>query len=295
MADYLYGRRAKLTIALPLGKSFSDTDGANQIEIDGGDDPASPGMRIQFMIAKTDQKEPNTSQVTITNLSLARRSSLQQKGMKVTLDAGYVSTGISRLFFGDSRTTDHLREGPDWNTVIRLGDGERSFRFARYAESFSPGVGAADVLRALAQATGLSLGNSAIEAANITTSFDHGYSVSGPVSKSLDRLLKSLGYGWSIQDGGLQILLPNASVETVIPEITPETGLIGSPEMGAPEKKGKPGLLKFTALIYPTRPGGQVKLRSDRYNGILRVKKCRFEGDTHGGPWYTHVEGVVIG
>ena len=65
------------------------------------------------------------------------------------------------------------------------------------------------------------------------------------------------------------------------------------PEMGTPEKKGKPALIKFKSLLMQTRPGGLVRLKSRVYDGEVTVKKLDHDGDTHGGNWYTNIEGIL--
>lgn len=290
-----------MTIAIPVSdpSDFYNTT-TNELVVNGGDDPKNPGLRIKGKIKKSLDKHPNTSELIITNLSPDTRSSLQKKGVKVFVEAGYQSVGVSSIFRGDVRTTDHVRNGADWDTTMRLADGERSFRFARVNESFAAGTGAGNILRFLANKTGLQIGNIPQQAANITKVFDQGYTVHGPVWRSLDTLARSLGYTLSIQAETIQILLPGKTLndnttQSEVPDITPDTGLIGSPEVGTPEKKGKPALVKFKTLLRPASPGAIVRLRSERYDGFLRCKICEFEFDTHGNEWYTEVEGVIIG
>src|SRR5258706_12959850 len=111
----------------------------------------------------------------------------------------------------------------------------------------------------------------------------------------MDRHIGWISYTWSIQYQSLQVLLPGGSVGGEIPVFSPSTGLIGSPEMGSPEKKGKPALVKFKALVRATKPGARVKLESERYDGVVLVKKANFDGDTRGGDWYVTIEGVNHG
>lgn len=284
-----------MTIAVPVATP-TDFSGVttDTITVGGGDDSTTPSLRIVASIKKDLQKDPNKSELTIYNLSPKSRGALQTKGVKVTVEAGYAATGVSRIFIGDARTVDHVRDGADWLTKIKFGDGERSARFARLARSWSPGTGAGDVMRDLANATGLQIGNIPDVVANVTTSFDQGYAVKGPVMRSLERLAKSLGYTLSVQDQTLQILLPGQTLDAEIPEISPTSGLIGSPEMGTPEKTGGKALMKFKSLLVPTRPGAKVHLKSARYNSDVRVKKCSFELDTHGDSWHTEIEGELI-
>jgi hypothetical protein len=293
----LLDRRCRLTIANPVATpaDFAHTL-TDVIEIDGGttDQADVPGMRVVFKIDKTDKKEPNTSEIKVYNLSPTRRASLQKIGVKVLLEAGYKETGITRYASADVRTVDHVREGADWVTTLKLGDGERAWKFARVYESWAPGTRVADVLKRLASAMGIETGNVDAQANALGARLDQGYAVAGSAARGLDQFVRSLGKVWSVQDGQLQILDPYAAVDLPIPEITPQTGLVGSPEMGSPPTKGKPALLKFKSLLVPTKPGAKVKLKSERYDGFVLVHKCSFEGDTHGGDWYTSIEGTII-
>lgn len=294
----LFDRRCRLTIANPVAapNDFKNVT-TDVVEIDGGvSDKAASGLRVKFKIVKTLKKEPNTSEIQVYNLSPSRRSSLQQKGVKVLLEAGYAGTdGISRYSSGDVRTIDHIREGADWNTTMHLGDGERAWNYARVNESFAPGTQGSDIFKVLAKAAGLDLGNVDKASSIITKVFDQGYAACGSAMRAFDQFVDSVGeISWSVQDGQIQVLKLDAVLDLPIPEITPQNGLIGSPEMGTPRKKGAPALVKFKSLLIPTKPGAKVRLKSSRYNGFLKVVSCVFTGDTHGGEWYSEIEGEIL-
>lgn len=292
----LFDRRCRLTIANPIPGSFKDAQTFDVVEIDGGRAEAGRvGMRVKFKIDKTDKKEPNTSEVIVTNLSKARRASLQKNGVKVLLEAGYAGTGFARYFVGDVRTTDHIKNGADMDTTMKLGDGERAWKFARVSESFSPKTLIKDAAKKIGTALGLGLGNLEAKLADLTDTFEAGWVAHGSAATALDQIIVDmLGKTWSIQDGVIQVLDPYEVANLPIPELTPETGLIGSPEMGSPPSKGKPALLTVKGLLFPIKPGGKLKLRSERYDGFVRAHKVSFEGDTGGGDWYTTVEGTII-
>lgn len=290
----LYGRICRLTISLPSG-SFSDTDPTqNAIVISGGDDPANPGLRITFKIRKTSQKEPNTFEIVIYNLAPVTRANLQKKGVRVLLEAGYVGTGLLRICLGDVRTIDHIRKGADWETTLKGGDGERSYQFARAEQSFAAGVTVGQVIASIAQSMGLALGNTNTQAARLSTILQQGWTAYGAASSELNRIVTSVGYTYSIQDGEVQILAPTESVAQSIPDLDTTSGLLGSPEMGTPEKKGKPSLLKFRSLLMPqARPGGRVHVKSDRYDGVFRTRNVEHHGDTRSEDWYSAFESVA--
>lgn len=292
----LFDRRCRLTIADPVKeKNNFKFETFNVTEIDGGRSDANLiGMRVQFDIKKTLKKEPNTSTITVTNLSADSRSKFQAKGVHVTLEAGYKDTGMVRYFAGDVRTVDHVRKGPDWESVFRLGDGERAWQFARVNESFAPGAAVSDVLRSVAGRMGIDLGNAIEQANKLGTKLDQGFCVSGSASRALDLLMKSIGMEWSIQDGALQILKVSQVLDLPVPEIGPDSGLLDSPEMGSPPKKGAPALVKFKCLLTSVKPGAKVKLKSERYNGYLRVVACSFKGDTSGGDWFSEISGELL-
>lgn len=287
----LFGRRCRVTIATPVATegNFRDTT-SEVVEIDGGDG----GLRIAGSIRKTTKKEPNTCEIRIYNLSPSRRAGLQKKGVKVLVEVGYKDTGLSRVFSGDARTVDHVREGADWITVLKLGDGERAWQYARVNESFAPGTPRADVVRTLAEKMGLDLGNVAKQVADITGTFDAGFAASGSASRAFEQVIRAVELEWSMQDGALQLLRPDQPLDQSVPDITPQTGLIGSPEMGSPPKKGKPALVKFTALMTPVKPGSKVKLKSERYDGYVRVTGIEYDFDTHGASWYSKIAGQVL-
>lgn len=289
----LYDRIARLTIVTATG-SFSDTDPTqNALVITGGVNAGEVGLRFTFKIEKTNQKAPNTFEIGVYNLAPSTRAQLKQKGARVILEAGYARGGYQGLCVGDVRTVDHLREGPDWKTVLKGGDGERSIRYARAGNSFASGCTVGQVVEYCAGAMGLSLGNTDTQAAKMAKVLQHGYTVHGFASTELDKILRSVNYTYSIQDGVIQILAPGESLAQTIPFLTSDTGLLGSPEFATPETKGKPQAIKYRALLMPaSRPGGRNRVKSERLDGILRTNKVTHDGDTGGGNWYSEFDAV---
>lgn len=284
--DLLFKRLIKVTIATKVAEDYKSIT-SDFVEVEQ--------LRVMFKVKKTTKKEPNTAQVTITNLSPTRRASLQQKGVKFVLQAGYEGTGIAQLFIGDARTIDHTRDGADWNTTIKSGDGERAFKFARVNESFAAGSPVSDVVNKIASAVGLGLGNLKAQMSNMTGQYVNGYAANGPASRELDKVLRSAGFEWSVQDGELLIRKPDDKGSVLVPELSSETGLIGSPHYGTPEKKSKRPTIKVRSLLNGAiKCGGQVVIRSERHNGPVRVVELEHVGDTDGGDWYTDFEAEPV-
>lgn len=287
LGDKLVNRRVRVVISSPSSSNYHEVV---------RDDLEITEHRVVFKLNFKDSKEPNTGEIKIYNLAENARSLIQKKGSKVTLEAGYKDSGTARIFVGDVRIGDNGYDGKaaEWISTLKLGDGVRAYQNARVNKSFGPKTTAGDVLQYLGEASGLQLGNVPKKILDLTVTYDNGYSVSGKWSDAMNQFCNSVGYKWSIQNQTLQVLLPGqAASEGLIPEISAESGLVGIPEMGTPEKKGKPALLKFKALLRPLQIGGYVRIKSRAYEGDVLIKTVGYDGDTAGGNWFVNVEGVL--
>ena len=292
----LLGRLIRVTLTRPSG-SFSTTDpSANAIVIEGANGPGEIGLRVSLRVDKTNQKEPNKGELTIYNLAPATRAALQVKGWRALVEAGYKGTGLATAAVLDIRTVDHVRDKADWKTELKGGDGERAFAFAWASKSFAKGTTVGEVLRYCASSLGLSMGNADAQAAKLSQALYGSWTVHGTASAELDRICKAVGLMASVQDGVIQVLAPTESVAQSVPLLTPDTGLIGSPEMGSPAEAKKQASLKFKSLFLPQlRPGGRVRIKSARYDGIFRLLKVQHSLDTHGDDWYSDCESIADG
>lgn len=280
----LFGRRCVLLVGDPPGKELNPRV-VNALQVDG--------LRVTFEVKKSTGKDPNTADVRVFNLKDESRARMQGKGQKLILQAGYEGT-VAQLFSGDSTLIDHAHKGPEWETRILCGDGERAYRFARVSESFAPGTRVQDVIAHLARSSGLDLGNALERAAAIQgplQQYAQGLTLHGRTAGALDQVLRSVGLTWSVQDGALQLLGPAETLPGQVVVVSADTGLVGSPEQGTPDKKGGPQVLKFRVLLNPLlRPGARVLLRSRAHTGTFKLGAVVHRGDTRGTDWYTDVE-----
>lgn len=280
----LFERRAKLLIALPVGDSLTRYR-TNVVEIED--------LRLQFKVTKTLRKEPNKAEISITNLAERTRAELQDKAFRVTLVAGYKDTAAV-VFVGDTRAAQSRRSGADWVTTIEAGDGERGYQYARVNESFREGTSVLAIVRKLADKLGVDASQVHRFADLAGLQYVSGYAARGRAARELDRILRGYGYVWSIQDGRLIVAKPDAlGFETAV-ELTPESGLIESPEMATPEKKGGKPVLKARSLLQPRiLPGGRIVVRAESHDGTYKVKRVEHSGDTAGGEFFSEIEAEV--
>lgn len=275
----LFKRTASVTLARPT--DFFRTE-PNAVVVSD--------LRVAFSIVKSLSEEPNTLDLTITNLSERTRAEIQKLPLHVRLEAGYDGSP-KRIFVGDARFAESVREGVDWNTKIQVGDGERAYRHARVNRSFRAGARGIDVVNEVARAMGAKVPTIARQAAELLSQYAAGVSLQGLASRELTRVLAPRGMSFSIQDGTLQILRGSDARAEEALVISQDAGMVGSPEYGSPPEEGKSPLLHVKTLLYPEIvPGSRVRVESVSIKGVFRVEKVAHEGDTHGEEWTTTVE-----
>lgn len=196
------------------------------------------GLRIAFKIEKDDEPEPNAGEISVWNLSRHTRARLAEQTLPVILEAG-LGEDIAQVFSGDIRPRgiSSGRDGPDWVTTLRAGDGTEAFRKARIQKSLKKGAKLKDGLVVLLKSFGDGA-KAAIKKA-VAGDFDgaleefvDGAVFSGASGKELERLLAANGYTYSIQDGQVQVVEKDGVTPEQAILLTPDTGLVGSPEPG---------------------------------------------------------------
>lgn len=290
MASYtMYDRKVKLTVAPPVAGTFTRVNQQMAMVI--------ADLRVKFKVTKTLRKEPNNSEIEVYNLSPNSRGVLKDKGVRVWLEAGY-GTALGQLFVGDCRFCQHYRDkgnGTDIITKFELGDGERAFAHGRVNASFKGGTTKADILKKLAQQSGWDLGNIADFYASLGQKQLQGHVAWGKANKAIDDLLRSAGLTYSVQDGKIQILPLTGYMPQPAILLDSDHGLIGSPEFGTAEKKGKARTLKVKSLLQADlKPGGRINLQAEVQKGVFVIQKVEHVGDNYGGDWFSNCEVVPV-
>lgn len=259
------------------------------------------GLRVQFKIQKTSKREPNTAELSISNLNETSRAALQGSGVVIAIEAGY-SNHLERIFSGEAIHTSHVREGADWVTKVQMMDGLRAYKYAKVSQSFKAGTKVSAVFSVVANALGVNATDAvAFVRQHIRAQFPRGYVAHGRAALEIENILRGRGLEWSIQDGRLQVTevgkpFPGPSTAVLL---SSATGLIGSPAYGSPEKvpgqpKKQQSVLKAKSLLQPgIRPGARVQLDSLTTSGLFRVEAVTHTGDTHGGEWTSDADLVV--
>jgi hypothetical protein len=270
-------------------RSFALNLGGTRVASETVDGARNELLRVTFKVEASLAKAVNTAAISVYNLAETTRAKVAVKGIATTLEAGY-SGRSSQIFGGKLEAGKSAREGVDWVTSFQSTDGGQQLRAARINLSFKK-VSATQAFERVAGTLGLGLGNAVekMRQGNIRGAleqFENGIVLSGPSQRELDRLARTFGYDWSVQNGQLQLLGPTDAIEpgdAIV--LNSDTGMIGSPE------SGEKGIVEVRSLLIPQlTPGRVVVLEARRLSGNYRVEKVTFQGDTRGKDWYADLE-----
>lgn len=237
-------------------------------------------LTIDFDVKTSLKSAPNTANIGIWNLSENNRALLESTTDRIQLDAGHATTGIGTIFIGDAARATSKHEGPDWVTRIEAGDGRDRVRNSRVSASHAPGTQVGQIIRNVSDTLGVGLGNLEQVASQLTRSISGQTTTFGHSATVLERLVSAEDLEWSIQRGNLQFLQRGRALAGEAILLSPDTGLIGSPN------RDKDGTVSCDANLMPDLfPGRAVRLESRKETGDFRCTLANYKGNSRQGDW----------
>lgn len=267
------------------------------------------GLKVIFDVQKDAKTTANIGRIQIYNLTKDTRSArFQEMKDRVILRAGYADGSLDEIFHGDLVSVSHPKTGPDVITTIEANDGQAALRDSHSSLSYAQGASLKQVVQDIAREMGLPVKTEDYLKLIGDQKFLQGFAYNGRSQDALDKVTARAGLEWSIQGNQLQILKKGGVVPvslSQIPVISPDHGLVGSPERrqrlqgDSPDKK-PPGWRVRSLLLGILEPGGQLGIRSDEIPNptAFRIETVHHQGDTHGDDFTTTTEvldpGVLI-
>ncbi len=281
-------------------RAYRLTVGTTQIDASRGVN--TPGLRIQFAVARDEKRQPNSCEFRVYNLKRSTREALAAANeVSVSLEAGYVGfTG--QIFLGDLRSVRTERQGADFVTIVRGGDGEALLRTAKINRTFRAGTSVGEVLKGLGAALGVGRGNVDAAARALTERLPASTTLCGLIFDELEAFCRTHGLRWSVQDSALQVRTGDEPVRAgQAPLLRADSGLLGQCAIEAHGKATKSGdvkavgsgkagkkLVSGSCLLRPELlPGVPFRVESETFTGNLVCTQSTARGDSHGSEWQT--------
>jgi len=266
-------------------------------------------LRVSFEVEKSLVGSPNLAKIDIYNLNESQRNTLKDKDPSIKLFAGY-KDNYPLIFKGQIRNINHLYVGVDWITTLYCGDGALALENATINKTFAPGTTQEQIFNELtSKLTGVAQGtlDGLKECITGKVSLLKSLIVSGSVKEWLDKLSKSCGFDYSVNDEVIETTQKGKPLNDEPSFIVSQkTGMIGSPEVteiGANVSvylKGSLKLGRTFTIVSPTEKinlGNQFfrKVNKTVANQTFRINQLKHTGDTHDNTWQTDIIGLSYG
>lgn len=247
-------------------------------------------LHVKFTVEKSLDKAPNPAEITIDNMNEDSRRLVARSPVACILEAGYDGQ-LERVCQGDVRWSSSRIVGTEWQTMMQVADGGRAFARATISKGYGKGTPMIVGVRDALQAMGVEVPPEVLRRAELQRHIASGDVAHGRASDELSRWLDPLGLSWSIQDGRIVILGPSDVLPKDTKIISEDTGMIGSPEQGKPDKDGKPPTWTVKTALRPDFMCGQrVHLKARDIEGNFRIERVKHDGDNLTNDFATELE-----
>lgn len=261
-------------------------------------------LRITFICEKSTTETPNFSQITVYNLAGSTIASIKA-GDKVILEAGYQNGNCGMIFTGEIvQPYTSNSDNTDIALTLIVQDGDAYLNSAFTAQTIGKKATPKDILSACSAG---SEGLGTISKLLPQTKLPRGKVLFGKSAYYVKQIARTTRGQFYVEDGKVNIVAaPDYDPSTAV-ELNPSTGLIGIPSQTDDGVSGQCLLnpsIKLNTLIYINASlvsakaatkgeDGAVKVSDKNSDGVYRVVKLTYEGDTYGDPWYCNFEAVT--
>lgn len=237
-------------------------------------------LKIAFEIDKNADANPNTAVIWIYNFSKANRGKINKEFEKVRVEAGYQGHpgekgNVGVIFDGQISDVLHMREETSIVSIIECGDGDKGIRLGTIARAFQKRTKPKEMIEAIQkEMPDVALGE--IKDAESLPETESEVVMCGSCKRELNKLGRTYGFLWSVQDGALEVCPKKKAFDEVI-VISADTGMVGQPSIT------DNGLMVKTLLNPHLRINRQVEVRSEFLEMNEMPKRFRISGLVHVG------------
>lgn len=266
---------------------------------DGFPDSTASPAQIEFRIDQTPNAMRSYAEITLYGLSAASRQAIAQRFQKVRLTAGYVGS-YGQIFIGEIENVTMGRTGAESFVRMYCQAGADKFGAVYINRAFGANTPQLEIILAVAETFGYPV--EVIGDFSQLPRAIRGDTLSGASQLEMDKLARSQGFRWFIENDRLVIIKDVAARPGAAFRFSAQNGLIGTPELTV---EG----VNINVLLNPViRPAdrftieaatGQATFNSiyyQRFSGLGRglhlVSSLVHEGSYYGDRWQTQLRGV---
>lgn len=283
----LYGRKYRILVIDKNGKALDVS-----------------GLRCTFNISKTIQIQANISEITIYNLSAETENTIIKTGTRIVVEAGYDNSHYGVIYDGDIVQVIRSKEnGTDYYITLISMDGDSFLNKGFVSFTLSKGMTSRKIAENIASKAKNPIQVNTISESLSKAKLTRGKVVFGLSTDYLKQLSASEKATTYVNNGKLNIVKVKDVPKGKIIVLSPESGLVGTPEQNEYGLSGKAllnpqidinGMVKIdNSLVRERRfEFGQLQ-RSLDADGIYRIIKLDYIGDTRGQDWYVEFEAIT--
>lgn len=286
MSSRLYGRRARIYIATDAGAALDISE-----------------LRITFEVKKAMAYAPNQAKATIYNLAPETQNTIISTNNQLIIEAGYEGDQYGVIFQGNIlRTWSQRSDGTDYTLGLLGLDGANFLGYGIVSGSYAAGATPRQIIQDSATKVSVPTQLGQLPAQMSDTKLPRGKVMFGRASDYYRQIAKGEGAMMYIEDGVVNLIKAEDVPPGEVIELSPASGLIGTPTQTQTGISGKcllnprlklGGLVKISSQYINQAEGSlgsyQVPLAS---NGQYRIIKLTHSGDTRGNTWYSEFEAI---
>lgn len=262
-------------------------------------------LRCSFYVDKSVSETPNYSQIAIYNLSRDTISSIKA-GDTVILEAGYENGNYGMIFTGQIVQPHIVREGgTDLVLTLICQDGDAFLNSSFTATTISAGSTHSDVVAVCTKKSGTPMQTGMLTESLAAKVLPRGKTLFGRSAKYLSNVAAAAQSQFYIEDGVVNIVAASDYSANKAVELNPMTGLIGTPSQtddGVSAQCLINPSIKLNTLVYinaslvaakQASSSSETAVAGVNTDGVYRIVKLVYEGDTRGDTWYCTFEAIT--
>lgn len=259
-------------------------------------------LRVTFYVEKAMNETPNFSIVKIYNLAKPTISTIK-RGDVVIIEAGYENGNYGMIFTGQVvQPSISLEDGVDRVLTLVCQDGDTFFNNSWVNTTLGSGANGQTVIDACSGDIGTGFVSQTITGGGLP----RGKVIFGYAADYISDVAEGADAQMYVEDGQLYVVGPADYGKGTAVELNPTTGLVGTPNQTDDGVSGQCLInpsIKLNSLIHigaslvlaqqATMNEGQISYTAVNADGVYRIVKLVYEGDTHGDAWYCNFDAIT--